>query len=652
MANRIDATDRFGTLAAVAALALLSFGVAVAQTPATLGSGNGQSADTEWTALSAAELEELIGPVALYPDDLIAIVLPASTFPLQIVQASRYLEQTEANSELEPDAAWDESVVALLNYPEVLQLLNDDLDWTWTLGEAVIYQQGDILNAVQAFRDRAYAAGNLATDERQEVVAADDGTITIAPADPEVIYVPYYDPARVVVRHHVPVYHYYPYAYPVYYYPYPTGYSFGSRLFWGVTTAFAIGWSDHYLHVRHHSHFGHPYYGYNYYTPWYARTNIYVNVNRVGSYNRWRPGYRQGRYRHGGRPRHYVRYDRQRNRGIIDARRNPQVQPNRMRDRQINHNSESRRDVIGTRDGRLQRNQVRNQRRDAQLRPTQTNRRSADRTRDERLQPSQVRNQPRATRSQPRLTNRRSADRTRDGQLQPNRVRNQPRAAQSQPNQVRNQGARQSRPTLRERSIEDRRVRRNPDRVARSGAGRTQLPGQARDTSNRGRQLTNRSGGVAQRANPARNNGARSATRDLRTDRRNTRAAPNRNVVQNRGGTLTSPRMPRTSSSNGRRSSELLGRSAAPQRAPAPRSARGGINREQPIRPPTARQVRPNRAPAANRGANTPARVRPQQNRAQPRAQRNPVRMQPQRAAPPSRGSGQRSGGRSNRRAR
>jgi hypothetical protein len=180
MARKIDATDRFGALAAVAVLALLSFGVAFAQTPATLGSDSDQSADIDWTVLSAAELEELIGPVALYPDDLIAIVLPASTFPLQIVQASRYLEEAEANPELEPDPAWDESVVALLNYPEVLELLNDDLDWTWALGEAVVNQQADVLTAVQAFRDRAYAAGNLATDERQEIVAADDGTITIA----------------------------------------------------------------------------------------------------------------------------------------------------------------------------------------------------------------------------------------------------------------------------------------------------------------------------------------------------------------------------------------------------------------------------------------------------------------------------------------
>ena len=620
MANITNATDRIGTLAALAALTLLSVGVAFAQTPATPGSPSTQGADTEWTALSAAELEALIGPVALYPDDLIAIVLPASTFPLQIVQASRYLEQAEADSELEPDAAWDESVVALLNYPEVLELLNDDLDRTWALGEAVIYQQGDVLNAIQTFRDRAYAAGNLATDERQEVVAADDGTISIAPADPEVIYVPYYDPARVVVRHRVPAYDYYPYAYPVYYYPYPTGYSFGSRLFWGVTTAFTIGWTDHYLHVRHHSHYDHPYYGYNYYTPWYARTNIYVNVNRVGSHDRWRPG-----YRHGGRPRHHAGYDRLRDRRIIDAPRDTRARATRLRDRQIPRYTESRR--------------------------------ATDTTRDGRLQPNRFRTQPAtgAGQAQPTLTNRRSADTTRDGRLQPNRVRNQPAT-----------GAGQSRPTLRDRSVEDRRVRRadnartgsgntqarvNPranrgtlsansgrsqNRVARWGAGRTQVPSQARETPNRARQLANRSRDAAPRGNASRSSGAQPATRGLQTEPRSARTVPSQNATLNRGRTLTSPR----TSASGGRTSGLLGRSAAPQRAPD--SARSGFSREQPIRSPGARQVRPSPAPAANRGANTQAQARPQQNRA---------RMQPQRAAQPSGGSNQRSAER-NRRAR
>lgn len=82
------------------------------------------------TMLSADEIEKLIGPIALYPDELIAIVLPASTFPLQIVQAVRFLEKQKTDKSLKPDESWDSSVLGLLNYPEVLNALNDDLDWT------------------------------------------------------------------------------------------------------------------------------------------------------------------------------------------------------------------------------------------------------------------------------------------------------------------------------------------------------------------------------------------------------------------------------------------------------------------------------------------------------------------------------------------
>lgn len=278
-------------------LGMLAAQTAAAQTSPSLESGSRErTPPAEWTAQSAVELEELVGPIALYPDDLVAVVLPASTFPLQIVQAARYLEQRESEPNLEPDEAWDESVVALLNYPEALTLLDGDLDWTWALGEAVIYQQGDVLDAIQTFRDRAYAAGNLESDDRQRITNNGE-TIAIEPAEPEVVYVPYYEPAQVIVRHSYPVYHYYPYAYPVYYYPYPAGYSFSSGFFWGVTSAFAISWHDHFLHVHHHRHFGHPYYGRSYHLPFYARHRAYVSINRSHGYNRWQPG-----YRHGGRP--------------------------------------------------------------------------------------------------------------------------------------------------------------------------------------------------------------------------------------------------------------------------------------------------------------------------------------------------------------
>jgi len=251
----------------------------------------------EFPIASAAELETLVGPIALYPDDLLAIVLPASTFPLQIVEALRFLEDLEDDPSLKPDDDWDDSIVALLNYPEVVELLNEDLDWTWRLGEVVVAQQSDVISAIELFRDRAYAAGNLKSDDYQ-IVANEDSSIQITPVQEDVIYVPYYEPERVVVYQPQPAYYYYPRPYPVYYYPYSTGYAFHDSFFWGVTTAFSIGWHSHHLNVFHHSFYGHPYYGHSYWDRyyWYRRpdihvyNNVYVRNNSNVSYNRYRDG--------------------------------------------------------------------------------------------------------------------------------------------------------------------------------------------------------------------------------------------------------------------------------------------------------------------------------------------------------------------------
>jgi hypothetical protein len=278
---------------------------------------------TDAQLLSAAELAELVGPVALYPDNLLAIILPASTYPLEIVQAARFLEQREADDSLEPDDAWDESVTALLNYPEVVRMMDEDIDWTWQLGEAVIAQQEELIAAIEDFRDRAYAAGNLKSDERQNV-SSNDGVIEIVPVDEEIIYVPYYEPAEVIVYQRRPVYFYYPRAYPVYYYPYPAGYHFASGYFWGVTTAFTIGWHSDYLHVYHPTYWGHPYYGRHYYSHYYRRPSInvyntwYVNNSPRHSQYRYRDvDYWRPRHRSGSRPRdqlvrnhHYPAQDR------------------------------------------------------------------------------------------------------------------------------------------------------------------------------------------------------------------------------------------------------------------------------------------------------------------------------------------------------
>ncbi len=254
--------------------------------------------------LTRAELQELVGPIALYPDDLLAIVLPASAYPLQVVEAARFLAALESDPSLEPDPDWDDSIVALINYPEVIELLNEDLDWTWRLGEAVVAQQTDVIAAVESFRDVAYAAGNLKSDDYQ-TVSRDEGAISISPTADDVIYVPYYEPTRVVHYQPRPVYYYHPHAYPVYYYPYAAGHQFDRGFFWGVTTAFTIGWLSDSLHVYHHSYYGHPYYGHSYYSRsywndrWYRQPSInvynttYVNntnvtVNRHSNGDHWR----------------------------------------------------------------------------------------------------------------------------------------------------------------------------------------------------------------------------------------------------------------------------------------------------------------------------------------------------------------------------
>ena len=191
--------------------------------------------------LSDKQLEDLVGRIALYPDDLLAIVLPASTFPLDIVQADRFLQQLKKTPQLHPDTRWNESVRSLLNYPEVVTMMSQDLDWTQDLGEAVVSQQADVMRAIQAFRARVSTAGNLKTDDKQ-IVVQEKETIKIVQANPEVIYVPQYQPSTVVVYSSAPVYGYYPTPYPVYYYPYAPGAALATGLFFGAATAWACNW--------------------------------------------------------------------------------------------------------------------------------------------------------------------------------------------------------------------------------------------------------------------------------------------------------------------------------------------------------------------------------------------------------------------------
>ena len=148
--------------------------------------------------LDRDELCHLLAPIALYPDALIALMLPASTVPADIVLGARFLA-TNSDPELAKNQPWDESVTALIRYPQVLEWMDKNLEWTASLGEAFVEQPADVMNALQALRAQAKSAGNLQDSPQQQVVD-DETMIRILPADPQVIYVPQYDPDLVYVQ--------------------------------------------------------------------------------------------------------------------------------------------------------------------------------------------------------------------------------------------------------------------------------------------------------------------------------------------------------------------------------------------------------------------------------------------------------------------
>ncbi len=177
--------------------------------------------DTE-TALAQAlfppdQIEQLVAPIALYPDALIAQILMAATYPLDIVQAARW---TRDNGDLEGETlekaadeqAWDPSVKTLVFFPEVLEYMSENLDWTQDLGDAMLGQQDEVMDAVQRLRNDAQDAGTLQTTEQQRVETEGD-TIVIQPAESQVVYVPTYDPSTVYGQSAPPATTYYPATY-------------------------------------------------------------------------------------------------------------------------------------------------------------------------------------------------------------------------------------------------------------------------------------------------------------------------------------------------------------------------------------------------------------------------------------------------------
>lgn len=236
-------TILFGTrTTAIVGLILLVFAgfPTYAQTPTPRPAAGTESAAAEEPApLTLDELKILTARIALYPDDLVALCISASLYPLQIVQAQRFLEEKKGTPDLEPNEKWDGSVISLLNYPSVVKMMNDDLDWTEQLGDAVVNQQRDLLVAIQQLRDEATAKGVLKSSDQVQVVNEGDNVV-IKSANPQTVYVPTYPPEMLyepgyVVSGAPIVYE----PFPSYYYPtapywagFVTGAAFGAIVDW------------------------------------------------------------------------------------------------------------------------------------------------------------------------------------------------------------------------------------------------------------------------------------------------------------------------------------------------------------------------------------------------------------------------------------
>ncbi len=245
----------------------LQIAVAHAQSPAA------PATDQSQQMLRPEQLDQLVAPIALYPDALLAEILMASTYPLEIVQADRWATE---NKSLKGDAlkaavdkqSWDDSVKSLVATPSVLAMMSAKLDWTQKLGDAVLAQQPDVMDAVQRLRKKAQDNNKLPSTKEQKVTVAQQENrevIIIEPAVPDTIYVPYYDPAV--------VYGGWPYAdYPPYYFPPPYGYVPGAILATGIAfgAGYALGrWAS-----------GGNYWGGG--VNWGGRN---ININNIGSGN-------------------------------------------------------------------------------------------------------------------------------------------------------------------------------------------------------------------------------------------------------------------------------------------------------------------------------------------------------------------------------
>jgi Protein of unknown function (DUF3300) len=225
------------------------------------------SGQQEAANLTPDQLDSLVAPIALYPDPLLAQVLAASTYPLELVQLQQWLEKNKtlkdkALADAVQKQTWDPSVQAMAALPDVVKRLVDDIQWTAELGNAFLAQESDTLDAVQRMRAKAQEKGNLKSNEQMKVetrVVESKQVIVVEQADPQVVYVPSYDP---VVVYGAPAY-----PYPPIYYPPPGYYAAGMAISFGVGLAMGAAWGG----------------GWGYNTGWNGGNNN-ININNNNNF--------------------------------------------------------------------------------------------------------------------------------------------------------------------------------------------------------------------------------------------------------------------------------------------------------------------------------------------------------------------------------
>src|SRR2546422_8365750 len=211
---------------------LVSASVAFAQTPPAQRSA----------AAAQPELDQMLAPIALYPDSLLSQIFMASTYPLEVVEAARW---SKANPNLKGQQAvqavaentWDPSVKSLVAFPQILKMMDEKLNWMERLGDAFLAQQQEVMDTVQSLRQKASDAGNLTSND-QIRVDQQGPSIVVEPANPQVVYVPYYDPLVMYGPWWWPAYP------PVYWAPWPgyfVGPGFGVGFVWGVGVTVGAG---------------------------------------------------------------------------------------------------------------------------------------------------------------------------------------------------------------------------------------------------------------------------------------------------------------------------------------------------------------------------------------------------------------------------